>query len=189
MILKLFKLKTKKNDFGCLPWVGSLLESHAVELLKKVHMKLSPLMFFFKKITCWIYQYSDIYIFFFFSLLLCFGLLRAYTILLKCQSYALEKQTLQHKRLLDPFSREGFHKLRSNCKCLDCTHHTYIHSLKHSPMEQIISHSFCSKQNSTIKKHFITVCFCPLLNKRKTCSIWMAAFSVVPSPCKQMLFL
>lgn len=64
MILKLFKLKIKKKDFGCLPWVGYLLESHAVELLKKVHMELSPLMFFFKKITCWIYhQYNGIYIF------------------------------------------------------------------------------------------------------------------------------
>lgn len=66
MILKLFKLKTKKKDFGCLPWVGYLLESHAVELLKKVHMELSPLMFFFMKITCWIYhKYNGIYIFFY----------------------------------------------------------------------------------------------------------------------------
>lgn len=69
MILKLFKLKTEKKDFGCLPWVGYLLESHAVELLKKVHMELSPLMFFFKKITCWIYQYNGIYIFSFFFFL------------------------------------------------------------------------------------------------------------------------
>lgn len=74
MILKLFKLKTIKKDFGCLPWVGYLLESHAVELLKKVHMELSPLMFFFKKITCWIYQYNGIYIFLFlFSFFLVFG--------------------------------------------------------------------------------------------------------------------
>lgn len=118
MILKLFKLKTKKKkDFGCLPWVGYLLESHAVELLKKVHMELSPLMFFFEKITCWIYQYNGIYIFLFSFLLFffflffisfiffpfCFWLLRAYMIQLKCQSYALEKQTLQHKRLLGPY--------------------------------------------------------------------------------------
>lgn len=107
MILKLFKLKTEKKDFGCLPWVGYLLESHAVELLKKVHMELSPLMFFFKKITCWIYQYNGIYIFFFFflSLSFCFGfwLLRAYMIQQKCQSYALEKQTLQHKDVLGPY--------------------------------------------------------------------------------------
>lgn len=91
MILKLFKLKTKKKDFGCLPWVGYLLESHAVELLKKVHMELSPLMFFFKKITCWIYQYNGIYILLFLSFFfLFFLLLCAYMIQLKCQSYALE---------------------------------------------------------------------------------------------------
>lgn len=33
MILKLFNLKKKKKGFGCLPWMGYLLESHAVELL------------------------------------------------------------------------------------------------------------------------------------------------------------
>lgn len=63
------KKKQKNKDFGCLPWVGYLLESHAVELLKKVHMELSPFdVFSFKKITCWIYQYNGIYIFFFFCL-------------------------------------------------------------------------------------------------------------------------
>uniref|UniRef100_A0A0E9XNP6 Uncharacterized protein n=1 Tax=Anguilla anguilla TaxID=7936 RepID=A0A0E9XNP6_ANGAN len=54
IILKLSKLKIeKKKEFllvVCHGWVN--LESHAVELLKKVHMELSPLMFFFKKLTC-----------------------------------------------------------------------------------------------------------------------------------------
>lgn len=46
-----------------------------------------------------------IFFFFFFPfsflfILVCFWLLCAYTIQQKCQSYALEKQTLQHKDVL-----------------------------------------------------------------------------------------
>lgn len=129
MILKLFKLKMKKKDFGCLPWVGYLLESHAVELLKKVHMELSPLMFFFKKITCWIYQYNGIYIFLFlfFSSFFPFWLLRAYMIQLKCQSYAHEKQTLQHERLLDPYLG-GIPQIKKQRKMFKLYTHAYLHS-------------------------------------------------------------
>lgn len=137
-------------------------------------MELSPLMFFFKKITCWIYQYNGIYIFLFSFLFFFpsfyFWLLRAYMIQLKCQSYALEKQTLQHKRLLGPFLG-GIPQIKKYRKCLNCTHmHTYIHSPKHtqSQMEQINFHSFCSKHNSTYKeKHFITGFFLSFNKKWK----------------------
>lgn len=46
-----------------------------------------------------------VFIFYFFFLFSSFFflLLCAYMIQLKCQSYALEKQTLQHKRLLGPY--------------------------------------------------------------------------------------
>lgn len=50
--LKLSKLN-KKIFFDCLPyWVGLLLESHAVEMLKSAYWTKSLDVLFFKEITC-----------------------------------------------------------------------------------------------------------------------------------------
>lgn len=50
--LELSKLN-KKTFFDCLPyWVGLLLESHAVEMLKSAYWTKSSRCFFFEEITC-----------------------------------------------------------------------------------------------------------------------------------------
>lgn len=150
--------------------MGYLLESHAVELLKKVHMELSPLMFFFKKITCWIYQYNGIYIFLsFLSFSFGFWLLRAYTIHRTCPSYALEKRTLTSNGYLVHIW-EGVHKFRGNVN-VEIVHtciRTFIHPNIHDPKrnKNVFIPSVANK-NSTYEKRFLTGFFFLSFNKKK----------------------
>lgn len=152
-------------------------------------MELSPLMFFFKKITCWIYQYNGIYIFLsFLSFSFGFWLLRAYTIHRTCPSYALEKRTLTSNGYLVHIW-EGVHKFRGNVN-VEIVHtciRTFIHPNIHDPKrnKNVFIPSVANK-NSTYEKRFLTGFFFLSFNKKKkkiAASEWQN-FLLFPS-CKQ----
>jgi len=123
-------------------------------------MELSPLMFFFKKITCWIYHYNGIYIGFSFFFPPLFFLLGATL----CIHDSIEMSKLctweAKHRYINGYlvhTWEGLHKLRCNINIWDV--YTYMQAYTRTFTLAYTTnsngtnfHSFCSKTNSTYKE-------------------------------------